>query len=120
MEKFRDSFRTDVLTTHTILDSTFRPATYIRMKPWEIRRPLLAIEVTESAEEDNVEGNTRGKVRHRTDDNDEDAPAVKRQAMARRLRPRERKAQGAKQVAAVPAGKVVASGKGWYIIEDDS
>ncbi|KAJ7634042.1 hypothetical protein B0H17DRAFT_1217322 [Mycena rosella] len=120
MEKFRDSFRTDVLTTHTILDSTFRPATYIRIKPWEIRRPLLAIEVTESAEEDNVEGNTRGKVRHRTDDNDEDAPAVKRQAMARRLRPRERKAQGAKQVAAVPADKVVASGKGWYIIEDDS
>ncbi|KAJ7620926.1 hypothetical protein B0H17DRAFT_1151844 [Mycena rosella] len=103
MEKFRDSFRTDVLTTHTILDSTFRPATYIRIKPWEIRRPLLAIEVTKSAEEDNVEGNTRGKVRHRTDDNDEDAPAVKRQAMARRLRPRERKAQGAKQVAAVPA-----------------
>jgi hypothetical protein len=59
MEKYRDSV-TDILATHTILDSTLRLATYTRIKAREIIWPLIAAEVPESVE-DTVQGNLRGK-----------------------------------------------------------
>ncbi|KAJ6574155.1 hypothetical protein B0H19DRAFT_1063147 [Mycena capillaripes] len=47
------------------------------------------------------------------DEDEEDVPAAKRQATPHRFRPRVHIARDKELVAAVPAGKVVASGKGW-------
>ncbi|KAJ7131337.1 hypothetical protein C8R44DRAFT_871833 [Mycena epipterygia] len=106
--------------THSGVDSTYRPDTYRRNSAQEIRRPPIAVDVSTRTEEDEVPGKLPTKTRPRVDGgvDDEDAPAPKRQAMSR-LRPRGTKGPRKEQVAAVPVGKVVASGKGWFTIDVD-
>lgn len=114
------NFRND----HTIFDSTFRPPTYFRIGPRESRRPRIAIEIPTSAAKRAFEDTSRGKIRHRTEDGDEDddVPPAKRQATPpHKLRPRGKNPRAEKRAAVVPkAEKVLASGRGWYTIAVDS
>jgi hypothetical protein len=92
---------------HTFPDATYRPAMYRRNGRWEIRRPPIAVDIPEKDQ-------IPTKTRPRTDsDDDEDGRAPKRQATGRALRARGNKGPRKKTAAAVPVGKVVASGKGW-------
>ena len=56
---------------HTIFDSTFRSPTYNRLATRQSRRPAIAIKLPPSAEEQPVVGESRGKIRHRKDDDEE-------------------------------------------------
>ena len=52
-EAFDKSFE-NFSRIHGILDSAFRPPTYMRVNPRESRRPGIAIEISTSAEEHEV------------------------------------------------------------------
>jgi len=119
MATFSES-ATNFLVNHTAPDPAYRPATYRRssLSPRESRRPAIAIDNTG---EDRVRGKFPTKTRPRSDDDvDEDTPPPKRQATSRQLRSRKSKSSSEEQAAAVPVGKIVASGKGWYTIDVDN
>ncbi|KAJ7216922.1 hypothetical protein C8J57DRAFT_1255123 [Mycena rebaudengoi] len=102
---------------HTALDPPYRPKTYRRNRPLEPRRPpiAIAIDIPRSIEDDEI---MPPRTRPRKDS--EDSPTPKHQATSRSLRPRGNRGPRKEQVAAVPVGKVVASGKGWITIDVDN
>ncbi|KAJ7712332.1 hypothetical protein B0H16DRAFT_1744253 [Mycena metata] len=105
------AWQKDFVSHHTILDRTYRPPATLRVNQRSVARPSIPIH--------NPTSSTGVPTKHPRSDDDEDAPVPKRRGVSRSLRPRGLAGPQKAQAVAVPARKIVASGKGWVQIEMD-
>ncbi|KAJ7940046.1 hypothetical protein B0H13DRAFT_1940866, partial [Mycena leptocephala] len=98
---------------HAVLSPTYNLPNYRRAMERPSRRPAISIMMDEGNVDDLPEESSR-KTRPREDDDaEEDAPARKRQL-------RSRAPKAVPRPATEPVGRVVAKGRGWITIEEES